>query len=94
MLGILKDMCREGPFLETDVIEVLVVDLDLPLLLSLPVLKKLDLVVQYRQQESTDLGYFNGVKFRIDNQKGHQWIRLSQTGSKTIFEVTLLGLDF
>ena len=71
-----------------------VVDLDLPLLLSLPVLKKLDLVVQYRQQESTDLGYFNGVKFRIDNHKGHQWIRLSQTGSKTIFEVTLLGLDF
>ena len=60
-----------------------VVDLDLPLLLSLPVLNKLDLVVQYRKQESTDLGYINGVKFRIDNHQGHQWIRLYQAGSKT-----------
>ena len=57
-----------------------IVETDIPILLGLPVLKKLDLTVKYSRSGS-DYGFFHEAKFRILNRQGHQYIRLSQRGS-------------
>ena len=61
-----------------------VLDIQLPLLLSLPVLKKMNFMVQYVEGKDYNLGYMKSTKFKILNSCGHQWLRLSETGSKEL----------
>ena len=57
-----------------------VVDTDIPLLLGLPVLKQLNLTVEY-SVKGDDFGFYHAAKFRIFNKSGHQYIRISKQGS-------------
>ena len=57
-----------------------IVDTDIPLLLGLPVLKQLNLTVEY-SKKGDDFGFFHAAKFRIYNKSGHQYIRISKQGS-------------
>ena len=41
-------------------------------------------MVQYVEGKDYDLGYMKSTKFKILNSCGHQWLRLSETGSKEL----------
>ena len=53
---------------------------DIPLLISLKVMKKLEMNMQY-SKNGQDLATVRGVTFKLTLLDGHHWISLSQSGS-------------
>ena len=58
-----------------------VVDTDIPILIGLPVLKQLNLAIQY-VKSGQDYAYFEGTKFKVQHCAGHHYIALSKAGKK------------
>ena len=60
-----------------------VLDLDLPLLMSLPVMQRLQLTVRYSsvQGQVNDHGWVMGKKIKFQNIDGHQWMSIDKEGS-------------
>ena len=60
-----------------------VLDLDLPLLMSLPVMQRLNLTIKYsrRQGQVCDKAWVGGKCIRLHYIEGHQWMALDRQGS-------------
>ena len=57
-----------------------IVETDIPLLISLKVMKRLEMNMQY-SKDGQDLATVRGVTFKLTLLDGHHWISLSQSGS-------------
>lgn len=57
-----------------------VVRTDIPILIGLPVLKQLNLGIQYAKKDQ-DYGFFNSQRFKIFLRHGHHYIKISKQGS-------------
>ena len=57
-----------------------IVDTDIPILVGLPVLKQLELGIQYANR-GQDYGYFQSQRFKIFHRGGHHYFKISKQGS-------------
>merc|ERR1719232_1099768 len=57
------------------------VETDIPLLISLKVMKRLEMNIQY-SKDGQDLASVRGATFKLRLMDGHHWINLSQSGSQ------------
>ena len=58
-----------------------VVNTDIPILIGLPVLKQLNLTIQYTR-DGQDYAFYNGNRFRVIHRGGHHYMKVSQEGSQ------------
>ena len=62
------------------ILKVDVVSAQVPLLIGLPVLKQLELGMQY-SNGGQDYAFYDGVRFRVYYRQGHHYMRISHQGS-------------
>ena len=64
-------------FLKLDVVQT-----DIPLLLGLPIMKSLNMCIQYTKAAKEDIGIHDGIKFKIAYRQGHHFLPITKAASR------------